>query len=500
MIYKKFQYRLMGNYLIGSFIAVVIFGSVFITQTLQIPQNDMDILVGILLISIFTMITSEGIAFHYHIKPIKHVMKIDTAPLEELRHAYSRVLRFPTLTFIRILLPHLLGLAIPSTMLTFAFVANGSLSIPYYYIGFAWIGAFLIALIHGIIEFLLATSAIKPLLKALKDQTLVLYNVDLSLEDYVLLSIRKKFFFSILLIGIFPILLYSLASFIYLFQSYPAIVKEYWQWSGIIILLVSIISFYFSILLTREVQQPIQQLQHGMHNVQNGQKSYLEGFYSDEFSTLISGFNHMAKSIHDKEAQNEELLESIFTIFAATLDARDPYTAGHSIRVANYATEIGERFGLGKEDLDILRKSALLHDIGKIGIRDQVLLKDGKLTDEEFDQIKLHPSIGADILHQIQPKEAMLTLIPGVKYHHERFDGKGYPEGLTGEKIPVFGRILAVADAYDAMTSNRPYRKGMAEHVALNIIEEGKGTQWDPTFAEIFIQIERNRISVKVDS
>ncbi len=120
------------------------------------------------------------------------------------------------------------------------------------------------------------------------------------------------------------------------------------------------------------------------------------------------------------------------------------------------------------------------------------MLKEERLTHAEFEEIKKHPVIGADILSNVQPKEMMEPLIPGVKYHHERFDGHGYPEGLKGEDIPLFGRIMAVADAYDAMTSDRPSRRGMPVKKALDIIEEGKGTQWDPVFAILFLNVMKN--------
>lgn len=145
-----------------------------------------------------------------------------------------------------------------------------------------------------------------------------------------------------------------------------------------------------------------------------------------------------------------------------------------------------------------MRKSALLHDIGKIGMRDAVLLKEGRLTDEEWEQIKQHPALGEAILKQIEPADAMAPFLPGVRSHHERYDGGGYPDGLKGEDIPLFGRIIAVADAFDAMTSNRPYRKGLDEQQAIAILEKGGGTQWDPHFAKLFVEAYRkNKESTK---
>jgi len=146
------------------------------------------------------------------------------------------------------------------------------------------------------------------------------------------------------------------------------------------------------------------------------------------------------------------------------------------------------------EQIELLRKSALLHDIGKIGIRDDVLLKEGRLTDEEFQIIQQHPVIGVHVLSQVQLPKTLQPILPGVKYHHERYDGKGYPEGLAGEDIPLFGRIMAIADAYDAMTSDRPYRKGMPVEKALSILEEGMGTQWDATFTRLFLDLKRSPI------
>ncbi|WP_226037263.1 HD-GYP domain-containing protein [Aquibacillus saliphilus] len=489
MNFKQFQTNIIRNYILGSLVAVIIVGSTFISQTLELPAEDLGLLLIVLLISILSMFVSEFLVFRLHIQPIKDGFDKGNSSLGNLRSAYLGTLQFPLLTFKRIMLPHFLGLAIPASILTSLFIYTDLLAIPYYYITFAWMGAFLIAFLHAIIEFLLTTTAIKPILKVLKDRTLTHYQVDLSFEDYVLISIKKKFFFSILFIGVFPVTLFSLATYIRLLQFDSQLVFDYWRWAGIIMVIVVLISIYFSKLLTREIEQPINQLQQGLKNVQTGKMELINGYYSDEFSRLIAGFNHMTHSIIEKETLNEDLIESYFSVFAATLDARDPYTAGHSTRVAHFAYQIGLAAKLSNEELSLLRKSAQLHDIGKIGVRDEVLLKDGKLTEQEFDEIKKHPTIGSGILEQINPKEAMVALIPGVRNHHERYDGKGYPDQLAGTDIPIFGRILAVADAYDAMTSDRPYRKGMAKEKALSIIAGGKGTQWDPVFAQLFIEL-----------
>ncbi len=208
----------------------------------------------------------------------------------------------------------------------------------------------------------------------------------------------------------------------------------------------------------------------------------------------------MLSGLQTQAARNSQLVDSYFATLAAALDARDPYTAGHSLRVAEYAVKIGELAQLPEERIDELRKSALLHDIGKIGIRDAVLLKEGRLTDEEWQQVKQHPVLGEAILKQVEPADAMAPYLPGVRSHHERYDGRGYPDGLAGEEIPLFGRIIAVADAFDAMTSDRPYRKGLARDRAIDILERGRGTQWDPYFAGLLVQHFRSETQKKESS
>lgn len=187
----------------------------------------------------------------------------------------------------------------------------------------------------------------------------------------------------------------------------------------------------------------------------------------------------------EKKKVTDISLQSILSISNA-VDAKDTYTREHSQRVANYSCLIAKELGWSQECIDDLEKIALLHDIGKIGIKDAVLNKPSRLTDEEYEIIKQHTVIGANILKD-------LTTLPnvslGAKYHHERYDGKGYPSGIKGEEIPIEARIIGIADAYDAMASARVYRKGMDMEYILNEFEKGKGTQFDPELAEIFLQI-----------
>ena len=190
--------------------------------------------------------------------------------------------------------------------------------------------------------------------------------------------------------------------------------------------------------------------------------------------------------VEKRGRQNEELFLGIVKSLAAAIDAKDTYTNGHSVRVAEYSAEIARRAGYDVSALQRIYITGLLHDVGKIGIPDAIINKNGKLDDEEYAIIKTHPEKGAAILSNIQD---MPELSIGAKWHHERFDGKGYPEGLMGEDIPEMARIIAIADAYDAMTSNRSYRRSLPQEVVRAEIEKGRGTQFDPIFAEIMLKM-----------
>jgi HD-GYP domain-containing protein (c-di-GMP phosphodiesterase class II) len=181
----------------------------------------------------------------------------------------------------------------------------------------------------------------------------------------------------------------------------------------------------------------------------------------------------------------KDLLVGLTRSLTAAIDAKDSYTFGHSERVARIGVEVGKHLNLSEDDLSDVYLAGLLHDIGKIGIRDSVLLKSGPLTEEEFDHIKQHVVIGHRILADLRP---LRNLLPGVRNHHERFDGKGYPDGLAGENIPLLARLLAVADSYDAMSTKRPYRDGLSHAEIEERLRQGVGTQWDPRVIEAFFQ------------
>lgn len=186
------------------------------------------------------------------------------------------------------------------------------------------------------------------------------------------------------------------------------------------------------------------------------------------------------------EVEQRLILASITSLCNA-LEARDSYTRGHSEAVSSIATRMAREMGMREEDIEHVKLGGKLHDLGKIGVVDSVLLKPGKLSDEEFAIIRRHPVIGAEIL---RPVPSLAKILPIVYHHHERFDGKGYPEGLKGDGIPLWARITAVGDTYHALTSDRPYRKGMDRDRALQIIEEVSGTQLCPDCVDVFLRME----------
>ncbi|MDH4227415.1 MAG: response regulator [Deltaproteobacteria bacterium] len=185
-----------------------------------------------------------------------------------------------------------------------------------------------------------------------------------------------------------------------------------------------------------------------------------------------------------KEAERAEFLREIVEALIMALEARDPYTKGHSERVTEYSMIIGVEMGLTKDLLTTIRHSARLHDLGKIGTEDHHLYKMGALTSDEKNQVARHPELGSVILKSIRLLE---DYIPGVRHHHERYDGKGYPDGLRGEEIPLIARIISVADAFDAMLSSRPYRKAMKIDDAVDQLQKFKGVQFDPVVVDALL-------------
>ncbi len=256
-------------------------------------------------------------------------------------------------------------------------------------------------------------------------------------------------------------------------------------------LMVALMGVIFSMMLGTVIAQwitrPIHELAEGTTHLASGNLHHRVKVYgNDELGELAKHFNHMAKELgHSRE----RLLGFFFNTVKSLvhiLEVRDHYTRGHSESVARYAVKIAYRMGFPKIKIDMFENIALLHDIGKLGIKDSILHKKETLTAEEWDSIKQHPTMGEEILKHILPNEPMLAAVRG---HHERFDGTGYPDGLTGDQIDIFTAMLAVADAYDAMTSNRSYRSSLTKEKAIAELKKNKGLQFHPQVVDVFLQI-----------
>jgi HD-GYP domain-containing protein (c-di-GMP phosphodiesterase class II) len=224
-----------------------------------------------------------------------------------------------------------------------------------------------------------------------------------------------------------------------------------------------------------------------------------------ESAALAGAFNHMAAQIEayverlvQSAQENRELFVNSIRMIALAIDAKDPYTRGHSDRVCAYALGLAREMGFKGLELDEVHIAAMLHDVGKIGIDDRVLRKPSTLNDDEFDMVKAHPFQGAQIM---DPVPQLKRIIPGIKYHHENWAGGGYPEGLKGAEIPVLARIIAVADTFDAMTTDRPYQGAISGRYAAEKIRSLVGKRFDPQIVDAFLKaFEKGEIHVDQDA
>lgn len=212
-----------------------------------------------------------------------------------------------------------------------------------------------------------------------------------------------------------------------------------------------------------------------------------------ELTSILSGQATIAienaKLFEVVQTKNQELEDFYFetvNALAQAIEVKDVYTGGHGDRLVDFAISIAERLGVSPEEKVWLKYAAALHDIGKIGVKETILTKPGKLTFEEYEEMKTHPAKGAEILKEVK---FLAPVVPIVYHHQERYDGKGYPAGLAGNDIPIGSRIVAVLDAFDAMTTNRPYRKGLSTEVAINELRRYSGVQFDPQVVEAFLQV-----------
>ncbi len=218
----------------------------------------------------------------------------------------------------------------------------------------------------------------------------------------------------------------------------------------------------------------------------------------NKLSKSHNAFFNMLKYLDFSYKELKKLYEGLIYSFINAIDAKSPWTKGHSVRVTNYALAIAKEMGLRDKDIETLRIAALLHDIGKIGTHDLILNKNGKLNEVETALVRTHPIKGEEILIPIRQLQIskLQNIFPIIRSHHEGIDGKGYPDGLKGEEIPLCARILHVADSFDSMTSDRPYRKAPGKEYAISELKKYSGTQFDPKVVEAFLRTLTQRPSL----
>jgi HD-GYP domain-containing protein (c-di-GMP phosphodiesterase class II) len=273
------------------------------------------------------------------------------------------------------------------------------------------------------------------------------------------------------------------------FASVAKMIKATMSWSSLALALAIAAAIAFAAWIAR----PIRALADRTQEIAAGNYGqHVDVKTKNEIGTLADNFNVMSDAIGQaieqlKKAAHENNLLFINSVrmLAAAIDAKDPYTRGHSERVARYSIGIGKNLGLSEKEMRNLRISALLHDVGKIGIDDRILRKPGALNDDEFEVMKQHPAKGAAIMSGVAQ---LIDIIPGMKYHHEKWSGGGYPDSLEGEQIPMQARIVAIADTFDAMTTNRPYQKAMELGYVVEKIKSFAGTRFDPRVVDAFVQ------------
>ncbi len=267
---------------------------------------------------------------------------------------------------------------------------------------------------------------------------------------------------------------------------YAATMRKETMLSGLLAILLSLV---VGVLSAKSVTRPIDQLTQTARAIAKRDFTQRANIQSrTEIGELAETFNQMAEDIQQHindlkaaSAQNRQLFIESIEMIAAAVDAKDPYTKGHSGRVAQYSVALAKELGLPEEEVDKVRVSATLHDVGKIGIEDRVLKKPGVLTNEEFELMKRHTVMGYEIVRQVKQLTEML---PGIRWHHEALNGQGYPDGIKGDEIPLMSRIISVADTFDAVTTDRPYQAGSDFPKALEILRKHTGTKYDPVVVD----------------
>ncbi len=257
------------------------------------------------------------------------------------------------------------------------------------------------------------------------------------------------------------------------------------------------ISLLGTLAIASLITTPVKKLSSGVNELASGETFHpIRVRSGDELGELTRNFNRMAETILTQQnrlskyaKELEEAYVGMVRVIAASMDARDPYTLGHSTRVAHISCEFGRRLGFSEEELEHLEKACLFHDVGKIRTPDDILLKKQSLSHPEFEEMRSHPADGEEILKMAS---SLHRYIPVVRAHHEWYDGNGYPDGKRGSEIPIHAQIIALVDAFDAMTTTRPYRKKLSPRKAVEEILRGRGTQFSPMLTDAFVEMVKD--------
>ena len=271
------------------------------------------------------------------------------------------------------------------------------------------------------------------------------------------------------------------------------------EWTSIALVLAIIVAIFFASGIARPVRALVErsrEIASGNYQQRVDVKTNNEiGDLADNFNVMSGAIEKSIEQLKKAANENHQLFINAVRMLAAAIDAKDPYTRGHSERVARYSIAIGKNLALPEKEMRNLRISALLHDVGKIGIDDRILRKPGALSEDEFEVMKGHPAKGAAIMSGVAQ---LIDIIPGMKYHHEKWAGGGYPDNLEGEQIPMQARIVAIADTFDAMTTNRPYQKAMELGYVVDKIKSFAGTRFDPRVVDAFVNaVKRGDITIE---
>lgn len=277
--------------------------------------------------------------------------------------------------------------------------------------------------------------------------------------------------------------------------------KEMRSQTTIWVVLVSLAALVLAVLSSHRISKPIRVFASRALDVARGDfRGSILINSRNEIGQLAETFNFMMRELDIYDRNMRDLYLSTIKSLAAAVDAKDPYTRGHSERVTYYSMAICKEMGIKDRQLEEVQIAALLHDVGKIGIDDAILRKPGRLLEEEYAIIKMHPVFGANIM---SPIKQLRDILPGMKYHHEQFNGSGYPEGLLKDEIPLMARIISVADSFDAMTSDRPYQKAMDDKQAMKTLQRLAGIRYDPEVVASFIKaypgLNREKIDESID-